>query len=63
MYAMVEAEFLGLTSANADGMKASGNPEQKRFLGVDGDAGDKMSLSNDLGLQYCEAGRQLRRNV
>lgn len=67
MYAMVEAEFLGLTSANADGMKASGNPEQKRFLGVDGDAGDKMSLSNDWAYnivkQVGNYGEMFERNV
>ena len=42
--AMIEAEFLGLTSANADAAYAGGTPGQKRLLGSEGDAGDKLGL-------------------
>jgi general L-amino acid transport system substrate-binding protein len=47
LFALVEAEFLGVDSASADTAKATGNPEQKRLMGSDGDAGEKMGLSAD----------------
>jgi general L-amino acid transport system substrate-binding protein len=46
-YAMVNAEELGLTSANVDEQLKSANPEIKRFLGVDGKLGEGLGLSND----------------
>ncbi|MGX1788379.1 amino acid ABC transporter substrate-binding protein [Bosea sp. NPDC055332] len=46
-YAMVNAEELGLTSANVDQQLKSDNPEVKRFLGVDGKLGEGLGLSND----------------
>lgn len=46
-YAMVNAEELGLTSANVDEQLKSENPEIKRFLGVDGKLGEGLGLSND----------------
>lgn len=44
MFALVEAEFLGVTSENAMELKTSGNPSQKRLLGTEGDAGEKLGL-------------------
>ncbi|PID49692.1 MAG: amino acid ABC transporter substrate-binding protein [Proteobacteria bacterium] len=38
LYAMIEAEDLGLTSANIDKMAKSDNPAIQRFVGADGDA-------------------------
>ena len=45
--AMIEAENLGITSKNAAELVASGSPDQKRFLGVEGDFGKNMGVSND----------------
>ena len=46
-YAMINAEELGLTSANIDEQLKSANPEVKRFLGTDGKLGEGLGLSND----------------
>ena len=46
-YAMINAEELGLTSANVDAQLRSANPEVKRFLGIDGKLGEGLGLSND----------------
>jgi general L-amino acid transport system substrate-binding protein len=47
-YATIEAEEYGVTSQNADEMKAnSTDPVIQRLLGVSGDMGDKLGLSND----------------
>ncbi len=48
-FAMVNAEELGVTSANADEMKGSDNPSIKRLLGTEGDFGTKIGVSNDWG--------------
>ena len=45
--AMLDAEELGITRANVDEMKNSGNPEVRRLLGVEGKFGDAIGLSND----------------
>ncbi len=47
LYAMVEAEDLGISSANVDEMKGSDNPAIRRFLGVEGDAGKSLGVSAD----------------
>jgi len=47
MNALIESEFLGVNSANADDLKANGSPSQKRLLGTEGDAGDKLGISAD----------------
>ncbi|EGG93443.1 amino acid ABC transporter, periplasmic amino acid-binding protein [gamma proteobacterium IMCC1989] len=47
LMAMIEAEFLNVDSASADTAKASGSPEQKRLLGAEGGAGEKLGLSED----------------
>jgi general L-amino acid transport system substrate-binding protein len=44
--AMIEGEYQGVTSANADGMRANGKPGQKRLLGSEGDLGNKLGLSD-----------------
>lgn len=45
--AMIEGEYQGVTSANADAKRASGKPAQKRLLGSEGDLGKKLGLSAD----------------
>ena len=47
LYAMVEAEELGVTSRNVDQMKSSANPNIKRLLGTEGDGGKSLGLPAD----------------
>ena len=44
---MINAEELGVSSANAGDMKASTNPGIKRLMGTEGDLGSKLGLSNE----------------
>jgi len=44
---MINAEELGITSANVEEMKSSDNPEIKRLLGVEGDYGQQLGVGND----------------
>jgi general L-amino acid transport system substrate-binding protein len=47
VYALVNAEEFGITSANVDQMKASGKPEVARFLGSRDDIGKALGLNKD----------------
>jgi len=48
LYAMIEAEENGVTSANVDDLKAnSKNPVIKRLLGAEGDTGKNLGVSKD----------------
>jgi general L-amino acid transport system substrate-binding protein len=48
LYAMVEAEELGVTSQNVDDMKAnSTNPNIRRLLGLEGEMGAGLGLPNE----------------
>lgn len=48
VFATFFAEEKGITSANVDQVKANAtDPEIKRFLGLEGDLGPKLGLSND----------------
>jgi general L-amino acid transport system substrate-binding protein len=47
LFALINAEELGISSAEADQMKESANPEVRRFLGVEGTLGEGLGLSND----------------
>jgi general L-amino acid transport system substrate-binding protein len=47
LYAMIQAEEFGLSAANVDKMKGSNNPGIKRLLGIEGDLGKNMGLSNE----------------
>ena len=47
VYAMINAEELGVTSKNVDDMKKSDNPSIRRLLGVEGEQGKGFGLSND----------------
>ncbi|ONG59130.1 amino acid ABC transporter substrate-binding protein [Pseudoroseomonas deserti] len=44
IWAMIEAEEYGVTSANAEAMRASDNPTVQRLLGVVGDFGPMLGL-------------------
>lgn len=45
--AMINAEELGVSSANAEAMKSSENPAIKRLLGVEGTFGEGLGIGND----------------
>ena len=48
LYAMIEAEELGVTSANVDQMRdTTSNPGIKRLLGTEGDTGKSLGLPSD----------------
>lgn len=68
LYAMVNAEELGVTSANVDEMKAgSSDPNVRRLLGVEGVKGEWMGLPDDWGYniikQVGNYGEAFDRNV
>lgn len=67
LFAQVNAEELGITSKNAKEMKSSDNPEIKRVLGVDGDHGATMGLTEDWAYnaisQVGNYGEMFERNV
>ncbi|WP_186389342.1 MULTISPECIES: amino acid ABC transporter substrate-binding protein [unclassified Stappia] len=46
-YAMLNAEELGVTSANVEEMKGSEDPNVRRLLGTEGNFGESIGLSND----------------
>ncbi len=46
-FALINAEELGVTSKNVDDMMKSDNPNIRRLLGVEGDQGKGLGLSND----------------
>jgi general L-amino acid transport system substrate-binding protein len=53
--ALVAAEELGVTQANVDAMLKSESPDIQRLLGVTGDFGAKMGLSNDWAYKAIKA--------
>jgi general L-amino acid transport system substrate-binding protein len=66
-FALLEAEELGVTSANVDEMLGSDNPAIKRLLGVEGDFGAPIGLSKDWAYQVIKLvgnyGESFDRNV
>lgn len=46
-FALIEAEELGINQGNVDQLKGSEDPTIRRFLGVEGDLGAGIGLSND----------------
>jgi general L-amino acid transport system substrate-binding protein len=47
LFAMINAEEMGVTSKNVEEMKKSSNPGIRRLLGVEGSLGEGLGLSND----------------
>jgi general L-amino acid transport system substrate-binding protein len=47
VYGMIQAEELGITSQNVDTFLTSQDPVTRRLLGVEGELGSKLGLSND----------------
>jgi general L-amino acid transport system substrate-binding protein len=52
--ASIEGEYQGVTSANADDIKANGKPGQKRLLGSEGDLGEKLGIPADWAYQVIK---------
>ena len=65
--AVINADEMGVTSANADAMAAGTNPGIKRLLGTEGDAGAKLGLDASWALnavkQVGNYGEMFDRNV
>ncbi len=56
LFAMVNAEELGITQANVEEMaRSSANPEVKRLLGGEGKFGEQFGLSNDWVVRIVKA--------
>ena len=67
LFAMINAEELGVTQANVDEMKESTNPSIRRLLGVEGSFGENLGLSNDWAYNIIKTvgnyGESFDRNV
>jgi general L-amino acid transport system substrate-binding protein len=67
LFALVNAEELGVASSNADEMKSSSNPEVRRLLGVEGATGTGLGLADDWVYQVVKQvgnyGEVFKRNV
>jgi general L-amino acid transport system substrate-binding protein len=66
-FALVTAEELGVTSANVDASLKSSNPDIRRLLGVEGNFGKDLGLTNDWAYniikQVGNYGESFERNV
>lgn len=47
LFAMIDAEELGVTQKNVDAMKKSSNPKIERLVGTEGNYGEQLGLTND----------------
>jgi general L-amino acid transport system substrate-binding protein len=67
LFAMINAEELGVTSANVEEMKSSSNPEIRRLLGLEGSSGKGLGLAEDWAYQVVRQvgnyGESFERNV
>jgi general L-amino acid transport system substrate-binding protein len=66
-HAMLDAEELGVNKNNIDDQKSSTNPEIRRLLGLEGQFGDALGLTNDWAYRIVKAegnyGESFERNV
>jgi general L-amino acid transport system substrate-binding protein len=66
-HAMVDAEELGVNKNNVDDQKNSTNPEIRRLLGLEGQFGEALGLTNDWAYRIIKAegnyGESFERNV
>ncbi|MEJ2626920.1 MAG: amino acid ABC transporter substrate-binding protein, partial [Pseudolabrys sp.] len=67
LFAMVDAEELGITQKNIDAMMKSTNPAIKRFVGTEGNMGEQLGLKNDWAVNIIKGvgnyGEAFDRNV
>jgi general L-amino acid transport system substrate-binding protein len=54
LMALIEAEELGLSTANVDAKRASTEPEIRRFLGLEANLGQALGLPRDWGYQVVK---------
>lgn len=54
-YALITAEELGINASNVETMKASKNPDVRRFLGLESSIGSKMGLTDDFTVNLVKA--------
>ncbi|WP_421726749.1 amino acid ABC transporter substrate-binding protein [Bauldia sp.] len=54
-FALLNAEELGITSANVDAMMNDANPQVRRLLGADGSFGESIGLGNDWAANAVKA--------
>jgi len=54
-FALITAEELGVTQANVDEKLKSDNPDIRRLLGVEGDFGKNLGLTNDWAYRMIKA--------
>ena len=54
LMALIEAEELGLTSANVDSQRASTDPSIRRFLGLEANLGQALGLPRDWAYQVVK---------
>jgi general L-amino acid transport system substrate-binding protein len=67
LFAMLNAEELGITQANIDEMVKSTNPDIKRFVGTEGNYGEQLGLTKDWAVRIVKLvgnyGEAFERNV
>jgi general L-amino acid transport system substrate-binding protein len=67
LFAMLNAEELGITQKNVDDMTKSSNPSIKRFVGTEGNYGEQLGLTKDWAVRIVKAvgnyGEAFDRNV
>ncbi|HEY8393487.1 MAG TPA: amino acid ABC transporter substrate-binding protein [Thermaerobacter sp.] len=54
VFATIQAEEFGIDSKNVDQFKNSDNPDIRRFLGVEGELGKSLGLSNDFAYRVIK---------
>ena len=67
LFAMINAEELGITQKNVDDMMKSTNPAIKRFVGTEGNYGEQLGLTKDWAVRIIKLvgnyGESFERNV
>jgi general L-amino acid transport system substrate-binding protein len=67
LFAMINAEELGITQGNVEEQRASANPEIRRLLGTEGEYGNGIGLDNDWAVSILKAvgnyGESFERNL
>ncbi len=67
LFAMLDAEELGITQKNVNDMLKSTNPAIKRFVGTEGNYGEQLGLTKDWAVRIVKAvgnyGEAFERNV
>jgi general L-amino acid transport system substrate-binding protein len=67
LFAMINAEELNITSKNIDEMKASSDPDIKRFVGTEGNYGEQLGLPKEWAVSIVKLvgnyGEVFERNV